>query len=291
MPQQKNEITTDVTITIDETPYLEMMQYAHEFSPNECSGVGLVERKEFYNGDVEFNVSKVFLPLQHNTPTTTDIEDEELNKLNTQLVQEGKDTRLLRFHWHSHVDMGVFHSGTDDSNYDDMRTGDFGISLVVNKRYEMLGSVHIYKPLRINVLNVEVAPPDIDLSEYKMPKALRKIIEANVARVKAHEDEQRAKSRVIHPVHSYGRKYDYDYEYSRNTGGFGEGLAYDRELYALLHEGEKQGLLTLVKDNDGYTIVGYMNNITEEVYELTSYLDYCTKVEKGNNGLDTLQTI
>jgi hypothetical protein len=289
--EPKNEITTDIKLSIEEEPYIEMMKYAHEFSPDECSGVGLVERIDFNDGSVEFNVKKVFLPLQSNTPSTTDIDDEELNKLNTQLVADGEDTSLLRFHWHSHVDMSVFHSGTDDENYDDMRTGEYAVSLVVNKRYDMLGSVHLYDPLRINVLNIEVEPPDVDLDEYELPTALRKKIEDNVARVKEAEEEERKKKwgrTTVIGGNSLCSKCGCTYFYctcydgdgiggSTPTGStYGCGLDYDTDLYALLVQGEKSGLLQLIYDDDQVTIVGYMNMRTKTCYELSSYEDYVT---------------
>jgi hypothetical protein len=289
--EPKNEVTTDIKLTIEEEAYIEMMKYAHEFSPDECSGVGLVERIDFNDDSVEFNVKKVFLPLQSNTGSTTDISDEELNKLNTQLVQDGEDTSLLKFHWHSHVDMSVFHSGTDDENYDDMKTGDYAVSLVVNKRYDMLGSVHLYDPLRINVLNIEVEPPDIDLDdkELKIPAALRKKIEENVQRVKDAEEEERKKNNVTiyrgntslcskcHKTYFYCSCYD-----STPESTFGNGLEVDRDLYALLEQGEKAGLIHLFYDDDNTTIVGYMNQRTNECFELISYLDYCNY---GSNGI------
>lgn len=277
----KNEVTTKVELTIEEQPYIEMMQYAHEFSPDECSGVGLVERIEFNDGSITFNVTKVYLPNQTNTSGTTDIDDDELNKLNTKLVEDGEDTSLLKFHWHSHVDMSVFHSGTDDENYDEMQTGDYAVSLVVNKRYDMLGSVHLYKPLRINVLNIDVSPPStVDLDEYVIAPELRKTIEANVKRVQDYEAEQN-KNRVGYQYNGHCQKCHLGWYYCKcyegtvvNRGTYGSGLASCDVLYALLAQGEKAGMITLFYDDDQVTIIGYMNNDNSESFEIESYLDY-----------------
>lgn len=279
----KNEVKTDIALTIEAEPYIEMMQYAHEFSPKECSGVGLVERIDYTDDSVVFNVKKVYLPLQKNTSVATDISDEELNKLNTQLVEDGEDTRLLKFHWHSHVDMSVFHSGTDTDNYDEMKTGDYAISLVVNKRYEMLGSVHLYEPLRINVLDVEVLPPeDIDLSEYVLPKDLRKKIEANVKKVQDYEEVEALKEvPTTYPTYAGSRSwYDDDY-YGYGNGkysgtSYGIGLDHDKEFYTLLVQGEKAGLIRLLYDTDNVTITGYVNLSTNRCFELSSYEELTT---------------
>ena len=49
MDKPRNEVKTDMKIIIDEEPYIHMMTYAHMFSPNECSGTGLVKRQDFYD--------------------------------------------------------------------------------------------------------------------------------------------------------------------------------------------------------------------------------------------------
>ncbi len=287
--EPKNEVKGDITLSIEEQPYIEMMQYAHEFSPNECSGVGLVEKVDFNDGSVIFNVTKVFLPLQHNTGASTDIEDDELNKLNTDLVNDGEDTSLLKFHWHSHVDMSVFHSGTDDENYDEMQTGDYAVSLVVNKNYDMLGSVHLYNPLRIDVLNIAVEPPpSIDLDEYVIPKDLRKKIEEAVARVAEHEAKRPATVYSNWPVRHNNNnnggicpkcQLSYFYcdcndFYSSHGQSASSGLSFDYDFLQLLRAGEEEGIITLFYDNDNYTVVGYMNNRTQDCYEIESMLDY-----------------
>jgi hypothetical protein len=275
---KKNNITHDIELTIAEEPYIMMMSYAHEFSPNECSGVGLVEKTNT-NGDISFHVTRVFLPLQRNRPGTTDIPDSELNRINTELVQEGVDTRLHRFHWHSHVDMDVFHSYTDEENYDEMRTGEWAVSLVVNKKYKMLASVHIYDPIRINVLNIKVTPPEVDMDI--VPEELKKIIKKNAEKVIFWDNEQTKKEEISHKSYGYGWNTNRKHEIS-SIPSYGIGLEFDTILYNLLIQGEKAGLLELIYDNDLRTIVGYTNN-NGTTYELSSYEDY-SYYKGGNNG-------
>lgn len=276
--EPKNEVKTDITLEIEEEAYVEMMKYAHMFSPKECSGSGLVERTDYTDGSVTFTVKKVYLPNQTNTGGTTEVHEDEVNKVNTQIVNDGDDTALHKFHWHSHVDMGVFHSGIDDSNYDDMQTGDYVVSLVVNKRYEMLGSIHLYSPLRINVLNIEVEPPLIDFADYEVPEELQKKLEAGVARVLAYEKAQAEKRRAKHKgrvITPYSPNWNQNYgqqSWEDRGNDFGLGLAYDPDLIALLRAGEKENIITLFEDS-GKDIIGYMNNRTFEYYEISSYRD------------------
>jgi hypothetical protein len=282
MNTTKNEIKTDIELTIDNDAYIEMMRYAHLFSPNECSGTGLVKRVDYTDGSVAFNVIKVYLPDQVNTGVTTDIDDTEMAKVHTQVVLDGDDPALHKFHWHSHVDMSVFHSGTDSDNYNEMQTGDYAISLVVNKAYEMLASVHLYAPLRIDVLNIDVDAPDIDLDNYNIPKELRSKIEKNVARVTAYALKHTSKYTP------------YDWKKYRDTNCYGKGIGmyddiYEQEKYgalaadaggvtdpslvALLEAGEREGLIVLDKDFDG-TITGYYNTTSDKYYSLSTEVEY-----------------
>jgi len=255
---EKNTIEHKVSMSIEAEPYAEMMAYAHKFSPDECSGVGLVERIDYTDNSIEFKITKVFLPNQYNTCTTTDIPDEELNRLNTELVMAGEETHKLKFHWHSHVDMDVFHSSTDDDNYDELKLGEYAVSLVVNKKGAMLGSVHLYEPLRISVCNIEV---EIEEQEINLDTAK---IDANVARVKENELALRKEHSTVYPAYSYGYGQD-----SWQDDYIMEGLAMDRDFEQLLVQGEKAGLITLYYD-ETYTIYGYMNNRTTETFLLGS---------------------
>lgn len=253
---EKNTIEHRVTMKIEAEAYAEMIAYAHKFSPDECSGIGLVERIDYDDNSIEFNVTKIFVPNQYNTAGTTDIPDEELNRTNTELVIAGEDTEKLKFHWHSHVDMTVFHSGTDDENYDDLKVGSFAVSLVVNKRGDMLGSVHLYEPMRISICNIEVEVPgkdDVQVDEDK--------IQSTYDRVKKHEPAL-LKEHGRAPI---GGIYDKDYAWYDDA--ILEGLAHDVDFESLLVQGEKAGMITLFYDNF-YNIYGYQNNRTLDCYTI-----------------------
>lgn len=249
------QLTNKVTLEIEEEPYVMMMKYAHMFSPKECSGTGLATKKVNTDGSVNFTITEVFLPKQHNTGVTTDIAAGEINRINTQLVRDGKDTAQHIIHWHSHVDFGVYESGTDEQNYDEMQTGRFSLSLVVNKKYEVYGSFHLYDPVRIDVSNIEVEVPEIDMDNYDIPEELQKIIMENVDTVQAYEKETIKEYTYIHPV--------------RSSEYYECGLTYDKEMYSILEEAEKAGRITIDYDAENGSIIGYIN--TEgEYYTLDS---------------------
>ena len=241
--EPKNKVKTDISIIIDKEPFFEMMAYAHKFSPNECSGIGVVERQDYTNGSVEFTIKKVFVPNQKNTPSTTDVEAEETARMVCVALQEGFDPSALKVHWHSHVDMDTFHSNTDTDNYNDLDNGDFLISLVVNKKGEMLASVHIYRPLRIDVLNVLVNAPEYD--ETEIPEGLKGKIEATVQRVLDFQTKDEVETNELYKMPPC--------------------------LVSLLRAGEGEGLLFLYEEYG--EIVGFYDTESNQSYYLECGLD------------------
>lgn len=99
----------------------------------EISGLGRV--KKHTNGDME--VVKVYLLEQENTASHTELDGEAVASL---MYQTRKDEGDLNFWWHSHVDMGVFWSGTDMSTIKEFGKNGYLLSTVFNKKGEMRSS-------------------------------------------------------------------------------------------------------------------------------------------------------
>ena len=81
----------------------------------EVGWFGLVEELEGGN----YMIEELFVPEQEVSGTTTDIEPEDLAKLVEQLESEGKDSSKLRYWGHSHVNMDVRPSGTDEDQIEE----------------------------------------------------------------------------------------------------------------------------------------------------------------------------
>ncbi len=158
------------TITMPIEAYTELVEYTKHYD-TEVSGVGLVEKIESkveLDGEykyspkktvhtVTYRITDVFLPpMQDNTGASTEIKEVAISELVTRLIREGKDPSKLKMHWHSHVNMGTFHSGTDEENYQGLDNKEYLVSLVVNKRREILGRVDIYSPVYVSFINVPV---------------------------------------------------------------------------------------------------------------------------------------
>ncbi len=158
------------TITMPIEAYTELVEYTKHYD-TEVSGVGLVEKIENkieIEGEtkwetkktihtVTYKITDVFLPpKQANTGATTEIKEVAISELVTRLIREGKDSSKLKMHWHSHCNMGTFHSMTDEENYQGLDNKEYLVSLVINKRREVLGRVDIYSPVCVSFINVPV---------------------------------------------------------------------------------------------------------------------------------------
>lgn len=153
-------------ITMSAQVYNDLCAYVDHYE-TEVSGCGLVERVEHRTKsdvadepdkvEIEFRISEVYLPSeQENSASSTDIDDDIIAKLMMDLLAKGKNTEHLRLHWHSHADMDTFHSGTDEDNYATLSSGEFLVSLVLNKAHKFLGRVDYFTPLRVCISGMAV---------------------------------------------------------------------------------------------------------------------------------------
>ena len=81
-----------------------------------------------------FTLTNVYLLEQENTSTTTDIDADALGKL---MYTSREDEGYLNCWIHSHVNMGVFWSGTDRDTMQEFGANGFLLSLVFNKKGEI----------------------------------------------------------------------------------------------------------------------------------------------------------
>ena len=129
------------------------IQFWVDISPIEISGLGnVVYDKELQAFKV---VSAILLP-QKNSAATTDIEANDICKaLYDMRDAEGE----LRFWFHSHVNMGVFWSGTDTSTIASIAEGGYVVASVFNKKGEVksaFSSSDYHFPLFIDDLPYEI---------------------------------------------------------------------------------------------------------------------------------------
>lgn len=98
----------------------------------EVSGLGRV--KVHPNGVME--VTKVYLLKQKNTAASTELDPEEVASLLYETREDREQYGELTFWWHSHVNMGVFWSGTDIAAIEQIGGNGYVLATVFNKRGE-----------------------------------------------------------------------------------------------------------------------------------------------------------
>lgn len=174
--QQTNEETQEVT-EMDATPFI-----FHDFSPSlkavpkifisrdayrdmlilvgespiEISWLGTVEEL-----DGGYLIKEIFLPKQECGPASTEMDTEGIVEVGMHLLnREGgdpEDFNKLRFWGHSHVNMGVMPSGTDEQQAMEFSNNPWFIRAIANKRGKIKFDLYDFKRhLRIDDLPWEV---------------------------------------------------------------------------------------------------------------------------------------
>jgi len=87
--------TGDISIVLSKEIYRKLLCYTLA-TDDEISGLGLCEWNES-----EVRVTDLFLLKQENGAATTELDDEEVSKLITEMVKKKMDTAKLRFWFHS----------------------------------------------------------------------------------------------------------------------------------------------------------------------------------------------
>ena len=203
----------------------------------------------------EYRVTELFLPDQNNTHSHTEIPEKEVALVVTSLVQQNKKAEMLRFHWHSHSDMDVFHSGEDEENYTNLKTGEWLISLVVNKRKDLFARVDIYKPIHISICSIPV------FMESSTAQADTERISKRIAEIKERDTPPVYKNQIEFGYSTNENRFKYTTPISapdeRDRDRFFEQLS-------LLEHG---GFISVLKDRDN-TPLGYKDLETGKYFEI-----------------------
>ena len=125
--------------------------------PQEISGLGRVGVKEMSNGDLL--LSDITLFKQKVTGHDTDLDQEAIGKLVTEIVMNGGEPTDLKLWWHSHHSMSVFWSkGQDEVTIANLKR--FGmeylVSIVGNHAGDYLCRLDIFTPLHVTIDNVPI---------------------------------------------------------------------------------------------------------------------------------------
>ncbi len=150
-------------INIDFTVYKKMTYYI-KHTEGEISGLAKVERdKEDKN---IFNITDIVLLEQTCTGATTNLDSNAIGKFYDELMKNKQDTGAWKCWWHSHADMSTFWSTTDSNTIESLdpetEIDNYIISIVSNKKEEVLARIDCFNPIRATVDELEVEIPYID---------------------------------------------------------------------------------------------------------------------------------
>lgn len=217
---QTVRLDENIYITLPQDIYQEIEAYVTHYT-TEVSGCGLVKRIVHKDDEgkvtgTEYQITELFLPMQENTAASTEIDEEEVHKLMTQLIQDDKDPNELRLHWHSHADMDTFHSCTDEENYSDLLHGDYILSLVLNRNGKILGRLDIKEPIRLKISGV----PVYAVVPMGMAQPTQTRIDANLKALDDYTEEQAKKKQYTGFNNNWyrwigGRRYEKNYSYEK----------------------------------------------------------------------------
>jgi hypothetical protein len=198
------------------------IQYWVNMTSQEISGMGLVKRTD--NG---FEVYDVFLIEQKNTSAETDIDDMALIKLYEELMNkddEDNGTRAddFKFWWHSHVNMSVFWSGTDENCIKEKLVhAPWWLSAVFNKKGEVKTRLDIKTP-HMKLDNLKCSQNNAipqHIQDFCKEEFKAKVKE--VAHATYHYNSWQGKRGIVESRSSYYNGYeDTVYDYSRNFTGY-----------------------------------------------------------------------
>lgn len=142
-----DQLDFGLKVVIDQQVYQKVMYWVNK-SNYEVSGLGNVVFEPETN---TLRVIDAIMLPQKNTGTTTDIEGADVAKA---MFQLRNSPGTLRWWWHSHVNMGVFWSGTDISTIQTLGNGGWFCATVFNKRNETKSAFCQKTPVRLLVPDI-----------------------------------------------------------------------------------------------------------------------------------------
>ena len=169
----------------------ERIRHYTSLAAGEVSGLGLVEEV-----DGGFLVTRVFLPRQQCTHGGTELDQKSIAEILVGLEDEGIDSGTLKFWFHSHGNLDVFWSSTDEDCIAGLANDNYFVSLVVNKAGDSLSRLDLFRPVRVTIDNVPIGIRGHDLGLLEVCKAE---VEENVTEInlRAHISDLRSGPRFF----------------------------------------------------------------------------------------------
>jgi hypothetical protein len=142
--KKKMKKQLDIKIQVDALAWTKLMTWV-EMAKGEVSAIGLVDSTP---GLLRVTDFKLLTQVCNSTETELD------PKAIAQLMQDVEDPSMLRCWAHSHADMKVFWSGTDEATIAGLSNDEWMLSLVVNKDHDAMMRLDVYYPCHMHIDDV-----------------------------------------------------------------------------------------------------------------------------------------
>lgn len=141
--------------------------------PTECNGVAKLELI-----DGKQTITQVEVLKQTVSGTTAEHDKDDLMRFFSERSEAG-DAHQWKVQWHSHVNMGTFFSGQDESAIQEIGNGgaDWLVSLVFNKAGDYKARIDIFKPfaMKLEGVDLELIYEVDDYSEWAKAELAEKV--------------------------------------------------------------------------------------------------------------------
>ncbi len=144
----------DIAVFIDGEAWAKLRYWVKLAGQDEVSCLGLIDEIKDDGRIIALMVSEIYLLEQTVSGADTELDDKAVANLMIQLAAEGKDTSKLKCWIHSHANMRVFWSSTDEECCSLLANESYSVSIVSNKRGDLLTRIDIYNPFRVTLNNV-----------------------------------------------------------------------------------------------------------------------------------------
>jgi len=134
-----------------ENSWKKLFAYA-DIASGEISGLGKITLHE--NG-TDFIVNDIFLLEQVSGVGSTNLNPDSVAKFITDLIVAGENPADVKLWFHSHGNIDVFWSSTDNTTIQGFSDASYMLSIVVNKRFQHKARLDLFKPIRLT-LELEV---------------------------------------------------------------------------------------------------------------------------------------
>ena len=269
------KVTSKPTIRFSAKAWQQMwaLTDAHD---EEISAIGVIADKEELVRDgikEAYYIKEFYVPRQECSAVTTVMDDDSVLEIMMDLREKGVKAVNVCVWWHSHVNMGTAHSGTDENQIERFDFDEACISIITNKKNEINLRVDMYKPFRYSFEKCNYVVDQVSVlpsgwAEERIEECVRK---------------KRVIPEKLNIKKSYnGTKGSYSsYGYYNNAKGWGSVMGAEDPFY--YDENPSYGSITTKVEEDEEEGVNY------SVQEVIEALDFPEELSGLQSAYDTEQ--